>query len=84
MKTIYYKHFLFVASIFATGMTLAQSANNSTIPFKEIHRKQFTDNFTTREIKKKQLEITPSQINLLSTVANRQTKEEKIRKKFRR
>ena len=43
-------------------MVMAQSANNSTIPFKEINQKQFADNFTARDIKKKGLEIAPSQI----------------------
>ena len=81
MKTIYYKHFLFVAGILTTGMAMAQSANNSTILFKEIHRKQFTDNFTAREIKKKELEIAPSQIVLLNMAGNQPIKEDKNKKK---
>ena len=62
-------------------MVMAQSANNSTIPFKEINRNQFTDNFTAREIKKKGLEIAPSQIVLLNIAGNQPTKEDKYRKK---
>ncbi len=81
MKTIYSKLFLSIASTLITGMVMAQQANSSTIPFKEIQRKQFTDNFTAREIKKKELEIAPSQIILLNTAINRPIKEVKNRQK---
>jgi predicted chitinase len=77
MNTIYYKHLLSIACTLITGMVIAQSANNSTMPFKEIHQKQFTDNFTAREIKKKELEIAPSQIVFLNITGNQPTKEEK-------
>ena len=82
MKTIYYKHFLSIAGTLIAGMVMAQSANNSTMPFKEIHRKQFTDNFTAREIKKKELEIAPSSNSLSESMsATSQLKKEKTRKK---
>lgn len=77
---IYYKYFLFTISTLISGMAMAQSVNNSDIPFKEIQRKKFTDNFTGRDIKKKELEITPSQIVFLNTAGTRPTKDEKNRK----
>jgi hypothetical protein len=80
MKSVHYKHVLFIIATLITGMAMAQSANRSTIPFKEIHQKQFTDNFTGREIKKKELDIAPSKIVLLNTVANNPSKEDKTRK----
>ena len=81
MKTIYYKHFLSIAGTLITGMVMAQSANNSTIPFKEINQKQFADNFTARDIKKKGLEIAPSQIVLLNIAGNLPIKEDKYTEK---
>jgi len=80
MKTFYYKHFLSIVGMLITGMVMAQSANNSTIPFKEIHRKLLTDNFTAREIKKKELELAPSQIVFLNIAGNHPAKKEKYRK----
>jgi hypothetical protein len=81
MKTIYSKHFLSIASTLIAGMVMAQPVNNSTMPFKEIHRKQCTDNFTAWEIKKKELEIAPSQIVFLNTAAILPIKEDKYRQK---
>jgi hypothetical protein len=82
MKTTFYKHLLFAAGILITGIAMAQTANNTVVPFKEIQRKQSTDNFTAREIKKKELEIAPSQIVLLNIGGNpRQLKKSKIGKR---
>jgi hypothetical protein len=80
MKTIYCKHFLSMACMLISGMVMAQSANNNAIAFKDIQRKQFSDNFTGREIKKKELEIAPSKLVLLNIVANQPTKAGKTRK----
>ena len=44
----------------------AQSTSNLSVPFKEIHKNGATDNFTIREIKKKELQIVPSKIVLLN------------------
>jgi hypothetical protein len=84
MKISFYKYCLVIAANFSTGILTAQSVKSSSHTFKEIQRNQFTDNFTAREIKKKELQIVPSQIILLNNIANRQTKEEKTGKKFRR
>lgn len=81
MKTVFYKHLLAIAGILITGITMAQSAKNTVVPFKEIQRKQFTDNFTAREIKKKELVIAPSQIVLLNIAGNQPAKEKPNRKK---
>jgi hypothetical protein len=81
MKTIFYNYLLFIAGMLITDIAMAQSGNNSITPFKEIQRKQFTDNFTAREIKKKELQIAPSQIVLLNVANSLQTKETKYRKK---
>jgi hypothetical protein len=84
MKTTLYKHLLLIAGTLITGLAMAQSSGNFVVPIKEIQKKQLTDNFTAREIKKKELQIAPSRIILLNLVANRQTQDEKNRKKLRR
>lgn len=81
MKTIFHKNILFAAGILITGIAMAQSGNNTVVPFKDIQRKQVTDNFTAREIKKKELEIAPSQIVLLSNIGNQPIRKEQNRRK---
>jgi len=83
MKTIIYIFLFLSAGILITGTCLAQSANNNSVPFKEIHQKQCTDNFTAREIKKKELEITPTQIPLPNFPASRPGKKTTIEKRKR-
>ena len=60
---------------------MSQSADNNSVPFKEIHRKQNTDNFTAREIKKEELEIITAQKPLLPINYNQPGKEATPRKK---
>ena len=43
--------------------------STSDVPFKEIHKNGATDNFTIREIKKKELQIAPSKIVILNQPA---------------
>jgi len=74
MKTYIYKYLLLIAGIIITGTGMAQSADNNPIPFKEIHQKQSTDNFTARELKKKELEIIPAQMPLLNLRATSHAK----------
>jgi len=81
MKTIIYIFLFLSAGIITTGTCRAQSANNNSVPFKEIHRKQSTDDFTAREIKKKELEIAPTQIPLLNITSHKAPKEDNYRKK---
>jgi len=54
-----------------TTMAVKGLAAQSTtdVPFKEIHKNGATDNFTIREIKKKELQIVPSKIVKLNQPA---------------
>ena len=51
--------FIVMTTVAAKGLA-AQSKTE--VPFKEIHKNGATDNFTIREIKKKELQIVPSKI----------------------
>jgi len=69
MKTRIYKYcFIVMTTIAAEGLA-AQSTTNFSVPFKEVHKNGATDNFTTREIKKKELQIVPSKIVTLNQAA---------------
>jgi len=83
MKTTSYKHFLLIAVNFIAITAMAQSKKDSTVPFKELNKNNTADNFTIREIKKKELEIAPFKIVLLrdSLVVTAQQKPEKNKKK---
>jgi len=81
MKTNTYKYFLLIAGMLSMGAGMTQSANNNVVPFKEIHRKQNTDNFIARELQKKELDITPAQKPLPTVTCNQPGKEAKSRKK---
>ena len=81
MKTSICKYLLLIGGILITVTGMAQSALDHVVPFKEIHQKQSTDNFTAREIKKKELEIAPTQIRFLRLTCNQPGKEAKFRKK---
>jgi hypothetical protein len=81
MKTSIYKYLLLIGGILITGTGMSQSVHDNVVPFKEINQKQSTENFTAREIEKKELEITPTQIPLLRLTCNQPGKEAKSRKK---
>ena len=81
MKTYIYKYLLLITGLLITVTSIAQSAPNKTVPFKEIQRQQSTDNFIAREIKKKELEIVPAQGALLNFSCNGPGKEAKSGKK---
>jgi len=81
MKNIIYNYFLFVAGTLITGFAMAQPANNSIIAFKEVQHIKSTDNFTAREIKKKELQIAPSKITSLYITNNHSAKKDKYRRK---
>lgn len=81
MKTMVYKYCLFMAVNLVTGMVMAQSVNNSSVAFKDIQKNWATDNFTIREIKKKQLQIVPSKIVLLNNTLAKTEKEKSSKKK---
>lgn len=78
MKTIFYKPLFFIAANLVTGT--AQSVSDKPVAFKDIQKNNTADHFTIREIKKKELEITPSKIVLLNMVIL-PGKEKPIRKK---
>jgi hypothetical protein len=63
MKTTIYKY-CFIVMIMMAAKGLA--AQTTSVPFKEINKSGATDNFTIREIKKKELEIVPSKIVTLN------------------
>jgi len=81
MKTKIYKYCLYISAAMATSGLMAQSGNNSTVAFKEIQKNWATDNFTIREIKKKELQITPSKIVLLNNAAAITGKEKSSKQK---
>ncbi len=81
MKTKIYKYCLYMTAAMATGGLMAQSANNSAVAFKEIQKAWATDNFTIREIKKKELQIAPSKITLLNNAPAITGKEKSSKKK---
>jgi len=66
MKTRICKYCFIVMTTMAVKGLSAQSTSNLSVPFKEIHKNGATDNFTIREIKKKELQIVPSKIVLLN------------------
>ena len=55
--------------------------STSGVPFKEIHKNGATDNFTIREIKKKELQIVPSKIVNLNQPAASDSKKSLKKKK---
>ena len=65
----------------ATTVLMAQSAGDSSVPFKERLKNGATDNFTIREIKKKELQITPSKIVSLNYAPARHEKKNHQRSK---
>jgi hypothetical protein len=81
MKTIFYKFSFFIAANLVTGISMAQSANDKPVAFKDIEKKFASDHFTIREIKKKELEITPSKIVLLNNTIQAKGKEKWSRRK---
>ena len=81
MKTKIYKYCLYITAAMATSGLMAQSGNNSTVAFKEIQKNRATDNFTIREIKKKELQIAPSKIVLLNNAAAITGKEKSSKQK---
>ena len=81
MKTKIYKYCLYIIATLSTNMLMAQSANNTPVAFKEIQKKWGPDNFTIREIKKKELQIAPSNVVLLNNAAEIRGKEKSTKKK---
>ena len=67
MKTRIYKYCFIVMTSMAAKELAAQST--IAVPFKENHKNGATDNFTIREIKKKELQIVPSKIVTLNQPA---------------
>jgi len=81
MKIKIYKYCLNIVATLATNGLMAQSANNSSVAFREVQQKWTTDNFTIREIKKKELQIAPSKLVLLNNAPANPGKEKSSKKK---
>ena len=81
MKTKIYKYCLYITANLAASGLMAQSSNDSPVAFKEIQKKWSPDNFTIREIKKKELQIAPSNVVLLNNAAEVRGKEKSTKKK---
>ncbi len=82
MKTTFYKYFIFVTINLVAIPAMAQSKKDSTVAFKELNKENTADNFTIREIKKKELEIAPSKVVLLnsSSITDQQKSKKKKKK----
>jgi hypothetical protein len=68
MTTTICKYCFFIITTLAAKGLAAQSASDVSVAFKEIHKNGSTENFTIREIKKKELQIVPSKIVTLNQV----------------
>ena len=68
MKTRIYKYFFLIMATLAAKGLAAQSKGNVSVPFKEIYKSGAIDNFTIREIKKKELQIAPSKVVALNRI----------------
>ena len=79
MKTRICKYCLILITMIVAKGLAAQSLTG--VPFKEIHKGGATDNFTIREIKKKELEIVPSKIVPLNQPASTDRKKSSKKKK---
>jgi hypothetical protein len=81
MKTKIYKYCLYITATLAASGLMAQSSKDSPVPYKEIQKKWAPDNFTIREIKKKELQIAPSNVVLLNNAPEIRGKEKSTKKK---
>ena len=63
METQVYKYCFIVMAAMVANELAAQTT--TAVPFKDIHKNGATDNFTIREIKKKELQIAPSKLVIL-------------------